>query len=116
MYKFWRQYCTNVIWNYRNITANNWFTNICLIKNLKRNKKLIYIGTIRTNKRELPQQFLPIRNREIQSLTIGLQGDFTLVTYYLKTNKAVSVVSSTYNDDAIYVEDHANNTRYVYNY
>eukprot|EP00102_Acyrthosiphon_pisum_P010084 XP_008178239.1 PREDICTED: piggyBac transposable element-derived protein 4-like [Acyrthosiphon pisum] len=74
----------------RNITADNWFT-----------------STIRKNKRELPSEFLPNKNRELHSSIFGFQEDYTLVSYCPKKNKAVLVVSSMHNDDTIDEENHA---------
>lgn len=91
----------------RNITADNWFTSFPLIKNLKRNKKLTYTGTIRKNKRELPSEFLPNKNREIHSSIFGFQEDYTLVSYCPQKNKAVLVMSSMHDDDTIDEENHA---------
>ncbi|KAJ8914718.1 hypothetical protein NQ315_017428 [Exocentrus adspersus] len=41
----------------RNITADNWFTSLEIVKKLE-NKKLSYVGTIRKNKREIPLTFV----------------------------------------------------------
>lgn len=38
---------------------------------------LTFIDTIRQNKRELPSEFLPNKNREIQSSIFGFQEDYT---------------------------------------
>ncbi|CAJ0955096.1 unnamed protein product [Ranitomeya imitator] len=47
----------------RNITADNWFTSCDLIDYLKI-QKLSYVGTVRKNKRELPPQFVSVKERQ----------------------------------------------------
>lgn len=77
----------------RNITADNWFTSVQLVKTLKE-KKLTYVGTIRRNKPEIPREFLPDRKRKVGSATYGFSEDLSLVSYVPKKNKAVLLVSS----------------------
>lgn len=65
----------------RNITGDNWFTSIPLVKKLLTEKKLTYVGTVRKNKAEIPKIFLPNKEREINSSIFGFQEDCTLVSY-----------------------------------
>jgi len=37
----------------RNVTADNWFTSYPLVKSLRKNYRLTYVGTVRTNKRKI---------------------------------------------------------------
>lgn len=64
----------------RNLTADNWFSSMELIEIL-RQRGLTYIGTMKKNKKEIPPQFQPNKQRE-------------MVSYVPKTNKAVIFVSS----------------------
>ncbi|XP_050063261.1 piggyBac transposable element-derived protein 4-like [Aphis gossypii] len=84
----------------RNITGDNWFTSIPLITSLKE-KKLTYVGTIRKNKREIPKEFLPNKQRVETSTVFGFQKDCTLVSYCPKKNKTVLAISSMHHDDEI---------------
>lgn len=89
----------------RNVTADNWFTSIPLVKEMA-NKKLSFVGTIRKNKRELPFQFKPDRKREIESSLFGFHQisenlDISLVSYVSKYNKAVILVSTLYDKPEI---------------
>lgn len=77
----------------RNITADNWFSSIEVIDKLKQ-KSLTYVGTVRKNKKELPSEFLPNKNREIESTIYGFTSDKTLISHVPKKNKAVILVSS----------------------
>ncbi|KAL4126047.1 hypothetical protein QTP88_010279 [Uroleucon formosanum] len=74
----------------RNITGDNWFTSMPLIISLKE-KKLTYVGTVRKNKREIPKEFLPNKQRVETSSVFGFQKECTLVSYCpKKKNKTVS--------------------------
>nr|CAH7730726.1 unnamed protein product [Callosobruchus chinensis] len=64
----------------RNITGDNWFTISPLASSLKV-KKLTYVGTVRKNKREIPPEFLPRKDRQEKSSIFGFQEDATLVSY-----------------------------------
>ena len=82
----------------RNITADNWFTSIPLVKKLA-DKGLSFVGTIRKNKRELPLEFKPHRKREVESSIFGFNKykdnlDIALVSYVPKKNRAVVLVST----------------------
>ncbi|CAH2017704.1 unnamed protein product [Acanthoscelides obtectus] len=85
----------------RNITGDNWFTSLSLVKKLLQEKKLTYIGTMRKNKREIPPQFLPNKNRPEKSSLFGFQKDCTMVSYCPKKNRSVILLSSMHFDDAI---------------
>ncbi|CAH2006447.1 unnamed protein product [Acanthoscelides obtectus] len=84
----------------RNITGDNWFTSVPLaIKLLE--KKLTYVGTMRKNKREIPTEFLPTKNREEKTSIFGFREDLTMASYCPKKNKAVIVISSMHHDSSI---------------
>lgn len=85
----------------RNITGDNWFSSVPLAYSLLREKKLTYVGTLRKNKREIPQQFLANKNREEKSTLFGFQEQCTIASYVPKKNKAVILISTMHNDDAI---------------
>lgn len=77
----------------RNITADNWFTSLELVRELKANG-LTYVGTIRKNKKDIPKEFQPNKNRAVQSTLYGFTDEISLVSYVPKKNKAVMLVSS----------------------
>nr|CAI5867610.1 unnamed protein product [Callosobruchus analis] len=87
----------------RNITGDNWFSSVSLVNKLLK-KKLTYIGTVRKNRREVPQEFLPNKKREEKSSLFGFQEDCTMVSYCPKKNKSVVLISSMHHDDAIDME------------
>lgn len=88
----------------RNITADNWFASIELIKNLAK-LKLSYLRTMRKNKPQIPLEFLPCKDRPLlSSLFAFLQVDkyfITLVSYVPKKKKAIVLASSMHADDAV---------------
>lgn len=67
----------------RNITADNWFTSLKLMKDLEE-KKLSYVGTIRKNRREIPPPFILARNRNPYDSLFGYTKHETLVSYVPK--------------------------------
>lgn len=82
---------------HRNITADNWYTSIELVKELK-TRGLTFLGTVNKNKREIPKEFLPNRNREVASSIYGFTEDMTLVSYVPKKNRSVILVSSMHHE------------------
>ncbi|KAJ8872599.1 hypothetical protein PR048_026205 [Dryococelus australis] len=69
----------------RDVTADNFFTSIPLAEALLC-KKLMLVGTLRANEREIPQQFLPNLQRKEKSSILGYTKDITIVLYR-KTEK-----------------------------
>ncbi|XP_056647447.1 uncharacterized protein LOC130452154 [Diorhabda sublineata] len=53
------------------------------------------------NKREVPPEFLSSKNREVFSSLFGFKKDYSLVSYVLKKEKCVILVSSLHNDNEI---------------
>lgn len=87
----------------RNITADNWFSDISLIDHLKE-KKLTYVGTVRKNKRELPPDFVNIKGRSQYDSKFAFSGGKVLVSYVPRKGKNVILVSTLHDDDAIDAE------------
>ena len=77
----------------RNITADNWFSSLNLVRKLEE-KKLSYVGTIRKNRRELPQIFVFPQGRAEYSTIFGYTTNETLVSYSPKKGKTVVLLSS----------------------
>lgn len=86
----------------RNLTTDNWYTSIPLANDLLK-EKITLVGTLRKNKREIPNEFLPqtAKKREVNSSIFGFQNDLTLVSYKPKPNKIVLLLSSMHHDAAI---------------
>lgn len=77
----------------RNVTGDNWFSSIELVEHLLKNE-LTYVGTLRKNKREIPSEFLPRRQRPVNEALYGFTKNLTLVSHVPKKGKAVVLVSS----------------------
>jgi hypothetical protein len=73
----------------RNLTKDHFFTSVDLA-NQPKNKKLTLVGTMKQNKREIPQEFKPARQRDGNSYILGFTKDLTLVSYVPKKNKSAS--------------------------
>jgi len=84
----------------QNVTTDNFFTSVDLANQLK-NKKLTLFGTMKQNKREIPQAFKPATQRDENSSIFGLTKDLALVFYIPKKNKSVVLLSSLHHDSAI---------------
>lgn len=84
----------------RNITADNWFTDLELVDWLKK-EKLTYVGTIRKNKRQLPPTFVSVIGRKQYSSMFGFSDGKTLVSYIPKERKNVMLISTLHNDHAL---------------
>ncbi|VVC41497.1 PiggyBac transposable element-derived protein [Cinara cedri] len=77
----------------RKITMDNWYTSIPLTIDLLENHKLIIVGTIRKNKREIPKCFLDTKKREVNSTIFGYGKNIILLSYVPRKNKNVMLVS-----------------------
>lgn len=84
----------------RNITGDNWFSSIELVDKLKQNG-LTYVGTLRKNKREIPPEFLPHKNRPSGSTLFGYTKSKTLASYVPKKNQSVVMISSMHHDGSV---------------
>ena len=56
--------------------------------------KLTYVGTVRKNKTEIPREFLPHKDRPVDSSLFGFTKKLSLVSFVPKKNKAVVLLSS----------------------
>ena len=84
----------------RHITGDNFFTSLELSRALL-GRNLTYSGTIRKNKHEIPHQFLPHRERPVQSSIFGFTNDATLVSYVPKQSRAVILLSTLHHQPNI---------------
>lgn len=85
----------------RNVTCDNWFTTFPLINILLRDHRLTYVGTVKKNKPELPQDFVNTKPRALFSSMFGFQKDITIVSYIPKKGRNVILASSQHHDDEI---------------
>lgn len=88
----------------RNLTVDNWYTSVPLAHRLLEDHQITLVGTLRKNKREIPVEFLPARQRPIKSSLFGFTKTCTMVSYVPKKGKSVVLLSTLHNDAAIDVE------------
>ncbi|KAJ8932105.1 hypothetical protein NQ318_022242 [Aromia moschata] len=84
----------------RNLTIGNWFTNIPLADELL-DKKITVVGTLKKNKREIPPEFQPQKQRVVESSLFGFQKEKKLVSYVPRKNKSVILLSTLHDSDDI---------------
>ena len=84
----------------RNVTTDNFLASVDFANQLK-NKKLTLVGTMKPNKREIPQKFKPARQRDENSSIFGFTKEFPLVSYVPKKKKSVFLLSSLRHVSAI---------------
>lgn len=79
----------------RNITADNWFSSIELIDELAK-RKLTFVGTLRKDKKCIPEEFLQNPKRPVGSSLYGFRPEekTTILSYVPQKNRAVMLVSS----------------------
>ena len=92
----------------KNVTTDNWYTNIPLLHYLLE-KKTALLGTVRKNKREIPPECLPTKARQLGESMFGFQKDKVSVSFVTKRNKAVMLVSSM--RDSGVMDEAAKNSR-----
>ena len=87
----------------RNVTFDNWYTSYPLVVSLLHDHKLSAVGTLRKNKREIPDEFLSAKNRAACDSMFGFGDNVTLVSYVPQTKQKKNVVlySSMHHDDKI---------------
>ena len=79
----------------RNITCNNFFTNMQLGRFLMQN--LTIVGTIRKNRIELPAEFVSTKDKK-ESTIYGYQKEAMIVSYCPKKGKLVTLLSTMHSD------------------
>lgn len=76
-----------------NVTADNWFPSVKFVDQL-RDRVLTFVGTLNKNKKEVPTEFSPQKERRVQSAVYGFHDDTTLLSIVPKKNKAVLLITS----------------------
>jgi len=85
----------------RNITTDNFFTSYTLARELMQ-RRLSLVGTVCSNRKEIPQSMQPDRSRPTYSSVFGFSSDgVTMVSYVPKPKKAVILLSSQHRDAAV---------------
>ncbi|KAJ8935474.1 hypothetical protein NQ318_009599 [Aromia moschata] len=90
--------CQPILKTNRNVTTDNWFYSIPLADSLRDNG-LTFIGTMRKNKREIPDLFTQKNERPIGSSMFAFGCGGTLVSYIPKKNKNVLLFSMMRRDN-----------------
>ncbi|XP_045489690.1 piggyBac transposable element-derived protein 4-like [Pieris rapae] len=86
----------------RNITMDNWFTSVSLADELLQSPyNLTLVGTLRSNKREIPKKLHNVKSRAIGTSMFCYDGAKTLVSYKPKSNKVVFVLSTIHDQPNI---------------
>lgn len=84
----------------RNLTTDNWYTSYPLALSLLGNG-ITTVGTLKRNKKEIPEEFLPHKTRVVGTSLFGFQKDITMVSYTTKKNKCVILLSTAHDDDKL---------------
>ena len=84
----------------RNITCDNFFTNLSLVRKLLQ-KNLTLIGTTRKSKPEFSTEFTEAKERNVKSTVFGFPLDAMITSFCSKTNRAVSILSTMHSQPEI---------------
>ena len=87
----------------RKLTTDNWHTSYTLAMSLLQGK-ITLVGTLKKNKREIPAEFLPNKQKPISSSMFGFQKHATLVSFTPKKNKSVVLLSTMHRDAKVDAE------------
>ena len=71
----------------RNVTFDNWYTTYPLVVSLLHDHKLSAVGTLHKNKREIPDEFLSVKNKAVCDSIFGFGDNVTLVFYVPQTKQ-----------------------------
>lgn len=85
--------CKPIVGSNRNVTADIWFSSIEVIDELQR-RQLTYVGTVKKDKKAIPNEFLPSPDRPIMSALFGFRNQNTMVSFVPKKNNTVILMSS----------------------
>lgn len=85
--------CKPILGTNINVSADNWFTSIEVADELLK-KKVTYVGTVKKDKKMIPQEFMPNGERDVCSTLYGFRGPFSLVSFVPKKNRAVVLLST----------------------
>lgn len=72
----------------RNVTMDNWFSSIPLCFDLLADHRLTMVGTLRKDKREIPNLFLETKKRSVNSAKFAFKDKCTMVSY-VSTKKSM---------------------------
>ena len=84
----------------RNVTTDNFFTDKEL-SDVLQNNGLTFVGTVRANKRFLPESFQNKRGLQLHASSFLFQDKTTIINYQTKRNKNVVVMSTMHHDCAV---------------
>lgn len=86
----------------RNVTMDNWFSSIPLAKSLLCEPyKLTMVGTLRSNKREIPSEMKNIKGRKCNTSMFCYDNELTLLSYKPKPSKVIYLLSSCNEEGAV---------------
>lgn len=88
----------------RNITTDNFFTDITLAEELLSNK-ITLVGTMRKSRKDIPKQLLDVKKRALFSSDFLFTNTMTLVSYITKPRKFVVLLSSLHHQHEISTEE-----------
>ena len=84
----------------RNITCDNFFTNLSLARKLLQ-KKLTLVRTMRKSKPELPMGFTVAKGRNVKSTVFEFQQDAMIVLFCPKKKRLVNMLSTMHSQPGI---------------
>lgn len=85
----------------RNITMDRWFTGINVVGKLLTEHRLTVVGTIKTNKREIPTILTNVKKRPINSSVFAFGEKMMIVSYVPRKAKNVLLLSSLHHTDTV---------------
>nr|CAI5855201.1 unnamed protein product [Callosobruchus analis] len=93
--------CQHLSGTGRNITMDRWFTGCSVVNKLLTQHRLTVVGTIKTNKREIPSIMTNVKGRPLQSSVFAFGDKSTLVSYVPRKGKNVLLISSMHKSDEV---------------
>ena len=84
----------------RNVTCDNFFTSFILGNHLKQ-KNLTVLGTIRKNRKEIPQQLLTTKGRQKNTSLFAFNEHGTMVSYVPRKGKVVTLFSTMHDQPEV---------------
>ena len=97
------------------VTTYKFFTSFPLASELLKQCTTL-VGTLRSNKKEIPKEFLPDKRKDVHSSIFGFTQDTTLVSYVPKKSKAVILLSTQHHGKTVSSEENNSKPEIILHY
>jgi len=85
----------------KNITMDRYYTTVDLAEELVKERNLTMLGTLQSNRKEIPEKFKQAKGRDVHSTLFAFIGECMLLSYVPKKGKVVLMLSTEHDSPQI---------------